>query len=242
MDRRVRYEVLRNEEDEVDVEQPAAEATPVAMAMVVIPIEEETSETNTESAQTVSATGSETLNGNAAAKIFEPPSYDVATELPSYEEAERTKLEEEERRQQEEQTNPESETSSTDPLHPGCLQRSGSNVPDPQLGTDGMFLCTFMISFVFNWIGLLASLCLTQSVAGRLGAMSGFGLSLVKWVAIVKHNNWIRGVADADSWLWWLLIVLGFLIFFRGCTQYIRIKYQWSRLTQHVRNNIFYYF
>ena len=34
--------------------------------------------------------------------MFEPPSYDVATELPSYEEAERTKLEEEQQRQTEE--------------------------------------------------------------------------------------------------------------------------------------------
>jgi hypothetical protein len=231
MDRRVRYEVLRNE----DVEEQAAGA-PVALAMVEVPLEGSGEPSHAES-NSMAATASEPVDTNI--KMFVPPSYDVATELPSYEEAERTKLEEEQLRQEEEVNNVTS--NDADPLHPGCLNQA-SNQNDPHLGTDGMFLCTFMISFVFNWIGLLASLCLTQSVAGRLGAMSGFGLSLVKWVAIVKHNNWIRGVADADSWLWWLLIILGFLIFFRGCTQYIRIKYQWSRLSQHVRNNIFYYF
>jgi len=232
--------VLRNEDDDDQSDPEPVAATPVPMAaMVAVPMEEEATENNTETAQAAEAAASPVTETNT--KIFEPPSYDIATELPSYEEAERTKLEEEERRQQEEQTTGDIESADGEPLNPGCLQQSNAN-HDPQLGTDGMFLCTFMISFVFNWIGLLASLCLTQSVAGRLGAMSGFGLSLVKWVAIVKHNNWIRGVADADSWLWWLLIILGFLIFFRGCTQYIRIKYQWSRLTQHVRNNIFYYF
>ena len=45
------------------------------------------------------------------------------------------------------------------------------------------------VSFIFNWIGLLASQCLSQSVAGRLGSMAGFGLSLVKWVAILKVNT-----------------------------------------------------
>ena len=48
----------------------------------------------------------------ANAKIFEPPSYDVATELPSYEEAERTKLEEEEQRQQEQTTTVEVDSTS----------------------------------------------------------------------------------------------------------------------------------
>ena len=83
------------------------------------------------------------------------------------------------------------------------------------LGTDGMFLCTFLgkldgfcthielkplfnlfvcpydvylfsVAFLFNWVGLLAALCVSNTVAGRFGALSGFGLSIVKWVAIVQ--------------------------------------------------------
>ena len=42
------------------------------------------------------------------------------------------------------------------------------------------------VSFLFNWMGLLATLCLSETVAGRLGAIAGFGLSIVKWAAILK--------------------------------------------------------
>lgn len=42
------------------------------------------------------------------------------------------------------------------------------------------------VSFLFNWIGFLFSLCIVQTVAGRCGALSGLGLGIVKWVAIIK--------------------------------------------------------
>ncbi|KAL0175605.1 hypothetical protein M9458_027935, partial [Cirrhinus mrigala] len=42
------------------------------------------------------------------------------------------------------------------------------------------------VAFLFNWIGFFLSFCLTTSAAGRYGAISGFGLSLVKWVLIVR--------------------------------------------------------
>lgn len=49
----------------------------------------------------------------------------------------------------------------------------------------------FSVAFLFNWIGFFLSFCLTTSAAGRYGAISGFGLSLVKWILIVR-------VRDAD--------------------------------------------
>lgn len=42
------------------------------------------------------------------------------------------------------------------------------------------------VAFLFNWIGFLLSLCISNTVAGRCGALAGLGLSIVKWVAIVK--------------------------------------------------------
>lgn len=42
------------------------------------------------------------------------------------------------------------------------------------------------VAFLFNWIGFFLSFCLTSSAAGRYGAISGFGLSLIKWVLIVR--------------------------------------------------------
>ena len=46
--------------------------------------------------------------------------------------------------------------------------------------------CRVTVSFLFNWMGLLATLCLSETVAGRLGAIAGFGLSIIKWAAILK--------------------------------------------------------
>ncbi|ELT89511.1 hypothetical protein CAPTEDRAFT_172679 [Capitella teleta] len=145
------------------------------------------------------------------------PSYSVATSLPTYEEAEESKKQEAEQEEQRRLTSNDSRT---------VRELNGQEI---ELGTDALFIATFIFSFLFNWIGLLASLCLTQTIAGRMGALSGFGLSMVKWVAIVKHNNWGEGVAEADSWIWWMLIIMGLLIFVRGCLQYVRIRYQWNR-------------
>lgn len=147
------------------------------------------------------------------------PSYKDATTLPSYEEAERTKAQ---------------EASQDDDLE-RQRDEEHNRFTDMTIGTDSMFLCTFIMSFLFNWVGFLFSLCISQTVAGRCGALSGLGLSIVKWVAIVKHNQWATGFAEEDSWLWWLLILCGFLIFVRGAVQYARVKFEWHRFTGHIR-------
>lgn len=46
------------------------------------------------------------------------------------------------------------------------------------------------VAFLFNWIGFFLSFCLTTSAAGRYGAISGFGLSLIKWVLIVRVREY----------------------------------------------------
>jgi len=212
MERRIRYEVVPDEEEDLP-------AQPVNMVMVAEAAPEETTTQSTENNSTENAEG---------VKIPEPPPYDIATDLPTYEEAERTKAEE---------ANQQPSTDEEAQLIQECNAKA-----DVHLGTDGMFICTFVVAFLFNWIGLMAALCMTHTIAARFGALAGFGLSLVKWVAIVKHNNWATGVAEGDSWLWWMLIILGFLIFFRGCLQYIRIKYQWNRLGQNFRERIFMYY
>jgi hypothetical protein len=49
-----------------------------------------------------------------------------------------------------------------------------------------MFLSAFMIAFFFNWVGFFVSICLLPNAAGKYGALSGFGLSMAKWVTIVR--------------------------------------------------------
>jgi len=217
MDRRVRYEVLASDDiDDREALAIAAEPVPVELVAAAAPSSEDI------------PYWAEPPSDKDMKQPPMPPSYTIATELPTYEEAERSKQEELEQMEQEQ--------ANTEAL--GNI-REIDRFSDMQLGTDGMFLCMFIIAFLFNWIGLLVSVCVTHTVAGRFGAISGFGLSMVKWVAIVKHNNWASGIAEGDSLIWWLLIVLGFLIFFRGCTQYIRIKYQWHRLEASMRNRIY---
>ncbi|XP_007900729.1 NEDD4 family-interacting protein 1 isoform X2 [Callorhinchus milii] len=69
------------------------------------------------------------------------------------------------------------------------LVEDGSDEEDQlSLGDDCMFLLTFFIAFVFNWIGFFLSFCSTNTIAGRYGAISGFGLSLLKWILIVRES------------------------------------------------------
>lgn len=140
-----------------------------------------------------------------------PPSYNVATSLPSYDEAERTKAE------------------STVPLvtdrDEDFIARDGFDDTDQlRVGNDGIFMLTFFMAFLFNWIGFFLSFCLTTSAAGRYGAISGFGLSLVKWVLIVRFSTYFPGYFDGQYWLWWVFLVVGFLLFFRGFVNYSRVR------------------
>ncbi|XP_041121944.1 NEDD4 family-interacting protein 1-like [Polyodon spathula] len=140
-----------------------------------------------------------------------PPSYNVATTLPSYDEAERTKAE------------------ATIPLVSGreedFVARDDFDDADQlRIGNDGIFMLTFFMAFLFNWIGFFLSFCLTTSAAGRYGAISGFGLSLIKWILIVRFSTYFPGYFDGQYWLWWVFLVLGFLLFLRGFINYAKVR------------------
>lgn len=49
-----------------------------------------------------------------------------------------------------------------------------------------MVFARLLVAFLFNWIGFCLSFCLTNTIAGRYGAICGFGLSLIKWILIVR--------------------------------------------------------
>ncbi|UYV84652.1 K02A2.6-like [Cordylochernes scorpioides] len=48
---------------------------------------------------------------------------------------------------------------------------------------------TILVSFLFNWVGFVLLLCFCHTLAGRYGALAGFGLSLAKWTLIVKDRK-----------------------------------------------------
>merc|ERR1711953_1667735 len=67
-----------------------------------------------------------------------------------------------------------------------------------RLGNDWHFIVYFLICFLFNWIGLFVTFCCSRTVAARYGGLSGFGLSLVKWISLVRYNpEWTRYTQEA---------------------------------------------
>ncbi|XP_063702945.1 NEDD4 family-interacting protein 1 [Culicoides brevitarsis] len=108
------------------------------------------------------------------------------------------------------------------------------------LGTDIMFVTAFLIAFLFNWIGFLMLTCFCHTVAARYGALSGFGLSLAKWTLIVKNST--DFASHDNSWLWWLIMLFGFLICIRALVQYISIKRTWRLLSASAQERLLFFY
>ncbi|ETE62400.1 NEDD4 family-interacting protein 2, partial [Ophiophagus hannah] len=129
-----------------------------------------------------------------------PPPYSVATSLPTYDEAEKAKaaamaaVAAEAAAQREEEYPPRDDFSDADQL---------------RVGNDGIFMLAFFMAFIFNWIGFCLSFCITNTIAGRYGAICGFGLSLIKWILIVRFSDYFTGYFNGQYWLWWIFLVLG---------------------------------
>ncbi|XP_060911166.1 NEDD4 family-interacting protein 1-like isoform X4 [Labrus mixtus] len=202
-----RYQQLPNEEDPEESPQVAADAPP--------PYSSATAE---------NAAFFDYKEDGAFPK---PPSYNVATTLPSYDEAERTKAEtavplQPQHRERLETFDDVIRSSLED--EDFVTRDDFEDADQLRIGNDGIFMLTFFMAFLFNWIGFFLSFCLTTSAAGRYGAISGFGLSLIKWILIVRFSTYFPGYFDGQYWLWWVFLVLGFLLFLRGFINYARIR------------------
>ncbi|CAF0722138.1 unnamed protein product [Adineta ricciae] len=109
------------------------------------------------------------------------------------------------------------------------------------VGTDCTFLMAFIIAFFFNWLGFLAVVCLIPTIAARFGAMSGFGLSVAKWITVTRYggfhsSSFINGnftspsvpraaVYDpAQNFIFAIVLFAGFFLFIRGLLSYIAVK------------------
>ncbi|XP_071787729.1 NEDD4 family-interacting protein 1-like [Asterias amurensis] len=94
------------------------------------------------------------------------------------------------------------------------------------LGGDLMFTVAFFIAFLFNWIGFLFAYCLSVSVAGRYGALSGFGASMVKWTLIAVYSDCCSLYLRGATCLLIALTLSGVLVCGRGIYMYLKIKRQ----------------
>uniref|UniRef100_A0A8C3WW52 Nedd4 family interacting protein 2 n=1 Tax=Catagonus wagneri TaxID=51154 RepID=A0A8C3WW52_9CETA len=215
-----RYQVLHNEEDNSEssaVEQPStSNPTPQTMqaASSASGLETDSSPPPYSSITVEVPTTSDTEGYSDFYPV--PPPYSVATSLPTYDEAEKAKaaaiaaaVAETSQRIQEEECPPRDDFSDADQL---------------RVGNDGIFMLAFFMAFIFNWLGFCLSFCITNTIAGRYGAICGFGLSLIKWILIVRFSDYFTGYFNGQYWLWWIFLVLGLLLFFRGFVNYLKVR------------------
>ncbi|XP_010576692.1 PREDICTED: NEDD4 family-interacting protein 2 [Haliaeetus leucocephalus] len=204
--------VLHNEDDPPEssgAEQPSTSAETTQAPQTAALSEADTSPPPYCSIAVEAAATSETHNEFYPV----PPPYSVATSLPTYDEAEKAKAAAMAAAAaevaREEEYPPRDDFSDADQL---------------RVGNDGIFMLAFFMAFIFNWIGFCLSFCITNTIAGRYGAICGFGLSLIKWILIVRFSDYFTGYFNGQYWLWWIFLVLGLLLFFRGFVNYLKVR------------------
>ncbi|XP_018103639.2 nedd4 family interacting protein 2 S homeolog isoform X2 [Xenopus laevis] len=200
---------LQNEDDSSEaptVEQPSTSMQPSQAAQI-------TSSASDVSPPPYSSIVAGTTTDTGSDFYPVPPPYSVATTLPTYDEAEKAKAAAmaavAAEAQREEEYPPRDDFSDADQL---------------RVGNDGIFMLAFFMAFIFNWIGFCLSFCITNTIAGRYGAICGFGLSLIKWILIVRFSDYFTGYFNGQYWLWWIFLVLGLLLFFRGFVNYLKVR------------------
>ncbi|XP_030056484.1 NEDD4 family-interacting protein 2 [Microcaecilia unicolor] len=214
-----RYQVLHNEDDVPELSPVERPSTSTQIQSAPAP----TSQTVSSSEVDVSPPPYSSIDVEIAADTDAesraefypvPPPYSVATSLPTYDEAETAKAAA--------MAAAAAESAQREEEYPS---REDFNDADQlRVGNDGIFMLAFFMAFIFNWIGFCLSFCITNTIAGRYGAICGFGLSLIKWILIVRFSDYFTGYFNGQYWLWWIFLVLGLLLFFRGFVNYLKVR------------------
>lgn len=215
-----RYQVLHNEEDNAESspeEQPSTSNPPPQTVQPGPSVLGPATESSPPPYSSITVEVPTTSDAEVYSEFYPvPPPYSVATSLPTYDEAEKAKAAaiaaaaaETSQRIQEEECTPRDDFSDADQL---------------RVGNDGIFMLAFFMAFIFNWLGFCLSFCITNTIAGRYGAICGFGLSLIKWILIVRFSDYFTGYFNGQYWLWWIFLVLGLLLFFRGFVNYLKVR------------------
>ncbi|XP_042261161.1 NEDD4 family-interacting protein 2 [Thunnus maccoyii] len=256
MDPASRYQVLHNEDD--SSEASASEQQPSTSATAQASTSQDQSQCQASAAAPAAAStsgeasGSRTqgeaeappppyasidLGATAAAPETSfrgdfpvPPPYSVATSLPTYDEAEKAKA-----------AAMAASTVEVMPRDDEFPPRDDfSDADQLRVGNDGIFMLAFFMAFLFNWIGFCLSFCLTNTIAGRYGAICGFGLSLIKWILIVRFSDYFTGYFNGQYWLWWIFLLLGLLLFFRGFVNYLKVRNMSENMATSHRTRLFF--
>jgi len=115
---------------------------------------------------------------------------------------------------------------------------SNEQIDRARLGNDWQFILYFLLAFLFNWVGLFATFCCSTTAAARYGGLSGFGLSLVKWITMLRYNpEYWRQLTEtnfdgldqsqsinANAFIY-LFMFIGLLLFFKGAMTWCRFRH-----------------
>jgi hypothetical protein len=224
------YQVLHNEPDEVDDARPQQ---PAATSVVVEPVA--TPEVSMSPPPPAAATlppppyvvdGSTVQSSSSGEPSHElPPQYVDVVKLPTYNESEQL-LDEENEDEHDEHDEHRNNRYFFWFLRPDSLSRNESGFQEigSETGSDAAFMFSFLLALIFNWLGFLVSYCFTRSLAAYYGAISGFGMSLVKWAFIAQHSEWSRDFMVENPWFCYAFVLFGWVIFMRGVFAYIQMK------------------
>ncbi|XP_062904575.1 NEDD4 family-interacting protein 2 isoform X1 [Mobula hypostoma] len=240
-----RYQALHNEDDSPETSEAVQSNVPTESPQTV-PSEREVPPPPYSSVS-LGATASVTEADLQNDLMPVPPPYSVATSLPTYDEAEKAKAAAMAAAAGEAAQRFREPRNLFDEILQGTSQeedfppRDDFNDADQlRVGNDGIFMLAFFMAFLFNWIGFCLSFCLTNTIAGRYGAICGFGLSLIKWILIVRFSDYFNGYFNGQYWLWWIFLVLGLLLFFRGFINYLKIRNMSENMAAAHRTRLFF--
>jgi len=121
---------------------------------------------------------------------------------------------------------------------------SNEQIDRARLGNDWQFLLYFLLAFLFNWVGLFATFCCSATAAARYGGLSGFGLSLVKWITMMRYNPeyWAQfnkanqidpnQAVNVNAFIY-LFMFIGLLLFFKGAMTWCRFRHLQAPVRQN---------
>uniref|UniRef100_A0A8C2R8P8 Nedd4 family interacting protein 2 n=1 Tax=Capra hircus TaxID=9925 RepID=A0A8C2R8P8_CAPHI len=216
-----RYQVLHNEEDNSEssaVEQPStSNSAPHTMQAASSASGHET-DSSPPPYSSITVEVPTTSDTEVYSEFYPvPPPYSVATSLPTYDEAEKAKA--------------------------AAMAAAAAETSQRVRQLCGLLKELFLllsVAFIFNWLGFCLSFCITNTIAGRYGAICGFGLSLIKWILIVRFSDYFTGYFNGQYWLWWIFLVLGLLLFFRGFVNYLKVRNMSESMAAALRTRYFF--
>lgn len=158
------------------------------------------------------------------------PSYENATKLPTYDEVEKQKED-------------EARMDVIDAIF--GMSSSDSEDDEPRLdgilvGSDCMFFFAFFIGFFFNWVGLFIGYFFMFNLAGRYGAITGFGTSMIKWLIYLRYSDCCQDISiKSNVYVYMLMNLTALLIIFKGVHSWLRVRpymYNYNDSTIRRRN------